>query len=617
MIVVNPNTRQFNIPGSDLIFGVVADSGSEVKYFQCPRYVGNNLDIMACFVRVNYRNANGETDSYLVNDLTLDGDNVNFNWELAPKVTAYKGQVKFVMCAVGPDLKVKWHTTLGTGQVHDGLEPDQSHVEDETADVVAQLIAMVEAQTAEVESVGKKWVADVKSEGATQVQAVKTASETAQASAVAEIEAKGVNTRNSIPDDYTAMQSAVDALTRGRAGAIVCEAAGSAVTVNDASDLPMQGLRIFGRSTQDGTPTPDAPVEIKSVVEPVVTVAGKNLIPWPYADGTSKEMNGITFTVQNDGSVLVNGTATALAYFSFSYTSGQHPLPQGWLCVSSGLGYGGDVQVQNDIYVDGEYSTAVQTVLENAAKRQFTGGKITLGASRIKVNSGATVSNVVVYPMLCCGETVQPYEKSKARQTISIPHTLPGIPVASGGNYTDSDGQQWIADYKDYSRGVYVQRIGVKVFDGSDDEIWYDELVLPTTVMFRIGILDSVNVGNVVGKDFVCTHFPVKNMYNSDVTGVQHTMQQFYFRLPKSVLTTEDLTGFKEFLNGSPMTVNYVLRTPIETPLSETELAAYRALHSNYPNTTILNDSGAHMVVKYAADTKLYIDNKITALLGG
>ena len=53
----------------------------------------------------------------------------------------------------------------------------------------------------------------------------------------------------------------------------------------------------------------------------------------------------------------------------------------------------------------------------------------------------------------------------------------------------------------------------------------------------------------------------------------------------------------------------YLLANPIETPLSETEIAAYRALHTNKPNTTILNDSGAHMAVAYTADTKLYIDN--------
>jgi hypothetical protein len=59
----------------------------------------------------------------------------------------------------------------------------------------------------------------------------------------------------------------------------------------------------------------------------------------------------------------------------------------------------------------------------------------------------------------------------------------------------------------------------------------------------------------------------------------------------------------------------YILAKTIETPLSETEIAAYRAMHTNKPNTTILNDGGAHMKVEYAADTKLYIDKKIREAL--
>ena len=82
MIVINSSTRQFNIPGADMTFGVEADAGSERKYFQCPRYVGSNLDLMSCFVRLNYRNANGEVDSYLVEDMTVDGDNVLFSWDI-------------------------------------------------------------------------------------------------------------------------------------------------------------------------------------------------------------------------------------------------------------------------------------------------------------------------------------------------------------------------------------------------------------------------------------------------------------------------------------------------------------------------------------------------------
>ena len=267
MIVVNPGTRQFNIPGSDLVFGVMADRGSEIKHFQCPRFVGNNLDIASSFVRINYRNANGETDFYLVNNLAIDGDNVTFSWELSPKVTEYKGQVKFVMCVVGPDLKVKWHTTQGTGQVLEGLEPEHSHIEDETADVVAQLISMVEAQTGAVEKVGVD-----------QISAVKDTATTATASAVAEIEAKRANSLATIPNDYTALSKAVDGIARSRAGAVVCEVSGTAIALDDASDMPIQGMRILGKSTQYGVPTPDDPVEIRRVSEPTVPVYGKNLL---------------------------------------------------------------------------------------------------------------------------------------------------------------------------------------------------------------------------------------------------------------------------------------------------------------------------------------------------
>jgi hypothetical protein len=92
---------------------------------------------------------------------------------------------------------------------------------------------------------------------------------------------------------------------------------------------------------------------------------------------------------------------------------------------------------------------------------------------------------------------------------------------------------------------------------------------------------------------------------------------QLMLFITKSRLDEVSVAGLKSWLTTN--NVNIVLRraAPIETPLSETEIAAYRALHSNYPNTTVLNDSGAHMVVKYAADTKLYIDNKIAALVGG
>ena len=600
MIVVNSSTRQFNIPGADLVFGVESDSGSVIKEFQCPRYVGNNLDLTGCFIRMNYRNANGEIDSYLVKNVAVDGDNVVFGWELAPKVTMYKGNVSFVMCVVGPDTKVKWHTTLGRGQVLEGLEPDEALIEEGTADVVAALIAMVEAQTEAVENKGAEWVRNVQSEGTDQIIAVQTAARESREAAVAQIEAKGVNTRNSIPADYTALSETVDGLMRSRAGAIICEAAGSAIVVNDASDLPIQGMKIFGRSTQDGTPTPDAPVEIKSVVEPVVTVAGKNLV------GIA-ELENECFTVGDDGVGVLTYVETGSKRFTKQikrYLPANTPIT-----VSVNIIKFNDTQQRWYLrFIDGGNNRAVMftqtghcsetVVLEKPAKAL----DVYLAPSDV-LGDSLLFSDLQIE----IGDVVSNYESFDGIQTISTTRTLPGIPVTSGGNYTDENGQQWICDEVDLERGVYVQRIGSLTFTG--EESWSKSQYYENTVQ-------KSRSGLATGSAYLC------NMYAETTLNVNHGVVIGGAINVRDDVYAVDVEAWKSHLrelysSGNPVVIIGALTDPTETPLSETEIAAYRAMHSNYPNTTVLNDSGAHMVVKYAADTKLYIDNKIAALVGG
>ena len=458
MIVVNPSTRQFNIPGADLVFGVESDSGSVRKYFQCPRHVGNNLDLAASFIRMNYRNANGEIDSYLVEDVAVDGENVTFSWLLSPKTTMYKGQLSFVMCVVGPDTMVQWHTTIGRGQVLEGLEPDSAVAEEGTADAVAQLIEMVEAQTAAVEKTG-----------ADQVTAVKTAAKDAQDSAVASIETAGVAVKASIPTDYTALSDAMRAVAPG----IECSVEGEVITLNDASNQALRGMKIFGRSTQDGIPTPENPVEIVSIENPTISV----------------------------------------------------------------------------------------------------------------------------------GE-----------QTVSIPRTLCGIPVTSGGNYTDENGQQWICDEVDFERGMYVQMVTDVKFDG--DEGWVPFGAYNGLYRYYCLVSDAIATGTMADQRVMCSSFPTIgvtawSLVTSQCIALHPSDKTINLFVPFAAVDE-----FKAYLAYNPMIVIYQLATPNERPLSEPELAAYRALHTNKPNTTILNDSGAHMKVDYTADTRLYIDNKIAALMG-
>lgn len=112
---------------------------------------------------------------------------------------------------------------------------------------------------------------------------------------------------------------------------------GEFVTLNDSADFALQGLKIYGKSTQDGVPTPENPIPIVSVGE--------------------------------DGSVTL-------------------------------------------------------TISDTAEQKQ-------------------------IFP-------------------IPTPSGLPGIPVKSGGNYTDSKGQQWVCDEVDFARGKWVQRIQKFVFSESE-----------------------------------------------------------------------------------------------------------------------------------------------------
>ena len=86
-----------------------------------------------------------------------------------------------------------------------------------------------------------------------------------------------------------------------------------------------------GNTLQDGTPTPDTPVEIQSVTGlQNIEVCGKNLLK---NQGINQTINGITFTKNEDGSITASGTATATAFYNMS----EFTLPAGTYNISQGF----------------------------------------------------------------------------------------------------------------------------------------------------------------------------------------------------------------------------------------------------------------------------------------
>lgn len=195
---INPETRIITVPTSKRILGTESDQETNRLYFKCPKVVGDNIDLSLFSLRINYQNAGNKKDQYLVEDVKEEGDNITFSWLLKRNVTAYKGNVKFILCAVKTTedgiIKNEWNTTLNTEcESLEGMEVDKVAVEEETKDIVEQLIAMmnhsaenavraVEEAKAEVDKeVGdfalkaQQALADVNNAGQAQTERVQTA----------------------------------------------------------------------------------------------------------------------------------------------------------------------------------------------------------------------------------------------------------------------------------------------------------------------------------------------------------------------------------------------------------------------------------------------------------
>lgn len=129
------------------------------------------------------------------------------------------------------------------------------------------------------------------------------------------------------------------------------------------------------------------------------TVKTENLIPYPYTE-TTKTANGVTFTVNSDGSVTVNGTATSDADFMLLRGPIQSYSESYFL---SGCPTGGS---DTTYYISESFTASKDTgngvVLNNLPSDQ---------AWRIVIKSGTTVNNLVFRPMLNAGTEAKPYSK--------------------------------------------------------------------------------------------------------------------------------------------------------------------------------------------------------------
>lgn len=341
------------------------------------------------------------------------------------------------------------------------------------------------------------------------------------------------------------------------------------------------------------SPSPEYPQEIESTGqsgEIGVTVTGTNLLPFEvgqkgkgfevFADGVQVDVDRKTdiYAVgRNNGNVESGydefALMTAGKYYIYSGTQDVYLYVVVWRKGKNVvLGYSVGTDAEQIEIMDGD---KFRIFLRTTAAFK---GKVKAMITRTPMNATS-------------------YEPYKPAQTLIIPtpNGLPGIPVSSGGNYTDADGQQWVCDEVDFKKGVYVQRVATETPKAK----WKNfEETADVPNRYRIsGAL--VNIYRDGSTKCLISHGIYANWGIAPGWALNSTT--FYYHPKEDVTKEEAKEQILGFINSAnPLTFLGQLETPIEKPLTTEQLATYKALRTYSPTTTVANDAEAGMSVGYA-----------------
>lgn len=384
--------------------------------------------------------------------------------------------------------------------------------------------------------------------------------------------------------DAKATGDAISAV-KARQNVLTGRETGNPLSVDDAFAAPLCGLTVYGKSTQDGTPTPDAPVPIVSSGDSgsvAVKMTGKNLLNPAQMRQTFSD-KGISAKQNSDGSYTISGT----------------PIVDGTIILWIGGGWNNTVPIFT--IQPGSYYSNVSLFYYDGTTRTSKKNAFTLlepfRVTGVMYDKSYAINeryNFLITPQVEPGSTATTYAPYREQLlTMPTPNGLPGIPVTSGGNYTDQNGQQWVCDEIDLERGVKVQRVGkcqVNTNDGIVDE------------QYRLRVSFLGNKGKSCDDPCIISITP----YSSWTSCVFQNLLYL-----KNI--TKPGGGFYtgEELKALAIDIDFVyqLATPIETTLAPAEIAAYKSLTAYAPDTVVQASDGAGIKLDYQRDVNLVVKN--------
>lgn len=400
-----------------------------------------------------------------------------------------------------------------------------------------------------------------------------------------------------------------------------------ALLENSKGNRGLQSLTLYGKSTQGSAPSPSNPQEIENAGqdgEIRVEVLGKNLL---RIDDSLKNYESNDYAGTSKRIIPAGMVAVGLDNVNRFYPDNVSNCVIGngnitYHTRSAGFAVGiGAKLIPEQTYICSYESTNNGRL---CLLYYYDDGTLYGTRDFIKSKTKFTIPKNVVYTVLLfrdadvagdykfwdiqleSGDVATDYEPYKS-QTLIIPTPdgLPGIPVSSGGNYTDEKGQQWVADEIDLAKGERVQWIGEYRFTGAEE--WFSWGVNKVTEGITGFYWYLKNTLTIAQKRILNTHA----VFNERTWGGREEGTEAVIDVNDKYITwsvrneyledTSDnnvaIKSFKKMLGEINAKMLYCLAEPIRTPLPPETIAAYKALRTYSPTT---NDAEAGMSVGYA-----------------
>ena len=411
--------------------------------------------------------------------------------------------------------------------------------------------------------------------------------------------------------------------------AIVSSQSGEEIQLRDSSNRGLEGLKVYGKATQQRTTGAQLLDCYSASVEGVNTsyVINKNeitvsgTVAWSYASYNITDFKGQQITIS--GAIVGGANARVVV----AYVAENDPTEKNLVFITDVGLFTKTVTIPTDATLAKIklYANASNFTFEKANDCVYKNIMLNAGSTALpwEPYTGGQPSPSPEYPQEITvsgdgGEINVSITDGNLSQSLllSTPNGLPGIPVTSGGNYTDADGQQWVCDEIDLATGVRRQRIGVETLTSVQmaSEESPPEGRFGKSNIFGTKYRDASYPAVCNKATWGSWAAPKDNVWIFAVSNIR-----LYLSPPKgSGYTVETLNAYlaEQITADNPLIIYGQLATPIETPLTPEEIAAYQSLHTYQPVTNILTDTApqAGIEVAYVADTKAYIDRRLDSI---